>query len=176
LTAADKLRSPAQLHFEDVRPGQSMPSLVIGPISPMHIFRWSAAMENWHRIHYDQNFAIYHEGLPNVLLQGSWKQSILPRYLKDLCLPNGWAWKVSFQHRAMIVPGDTITVWSTVTKTYEVDGLGFVALDVGMRLQYGAESCPGTATIVLPLREGPPVPYPFVPPASVTASDGGPAN
>ena len=26
------------------------------------------------------------------------------------------------------------------------------------------ESCPGTATIVLPIRGGRPVPYPFVPP------------
>ncbi len=83
------------------------------------------------------------------MLQGSWKQSILPRYLKDLCLPDGWMWKVSFQHRAMIVPNDTITCWSKVTGKQEVEGLGFVALDVGMRLATGVETCPGTATLVL---------------------------
>jgi acyl dehydratase len=153
-----------QLYFDDVEVGQEMPPLVIGPLTTTHVFRWSAAIENWHRIHYDQNFAIYHDGLPNVLVQGSWKQSIMPRYLKDLCLPDGWMWKVSFQHRAMIVPGDTITCWATVTNTYEKDGLGLVELEVGMRLQNDIETCPGKATIVLPLRGGRPVPYPFVPP------------
>jgi hypothetical protein len=88
----------------------------------------------------------------------------LPRYLKDLCLPDGWPWKVSFQHRAMIVPGDTLTVWSAVTKKYEEEGLGFVDLDVGMRLQHDTETCPGKATIVLPIRNGRAIPYPFVPP------------
>jgi hypothetical protein len=39
-----------------------------------------------------------------------------------------------------------------------------IEMDIGMRLQYDAESCPGTAAIVLPIRGGRPVPYPFVAP------------
>ena len=143
MTTAQELKEKKQLYYDDVSVGQQMPPLVIGPLTATHMFRWSAAIENWHRIHYDQSFAIYHEGLPNVLGQGSWKQSILPRYLKDLCLPDGWPWKVQFQHRAMIVPGDTITVWATVTNKFEEEGMGFVEMDVGMRLGYDAESCPG---------------------------------
>ena len=164
MVTADELRNKEQTYYDDVEGGQEMPPLVIGPMTPTHLFRWSAAIENWHRIHYDQSFAIYHDGLPNIPGQGSWKQSILPRYLKDLCLPNGWAWKVGFQHRAMIVPGDIITVWAKVTGKSELDGLGCIDLDVGMRLQSGIDSCPGTATIVLPVRGGREVPYPFVPP------------
>jgi len=163
MTTAQELRDKPQTYFENIEVGQELPPLVIGPLTPTHLFRWSAAIENWHRIHYDQAFAIYHEGLPNILAQGSWKQSILPRYLKDLCLPDGWAWKVTFQHRAMIVPGDTVTCWSRVTKKQEIDGMGIVHLDVGMRLDSGEESCPGTAKIVLPLRGGRAVPYPFEP-------------
>ncbi len=145
--------------------GDLLPTLTIGPLTTTHAMRWSAAIENWHRIHYDQAFAIYHEGLPNVLIQGSWKQSVLCRYLKDLCLPDGWLWKVGFQHRAMIVPGDTVTCWARVTGNTLVQGVGHVALEVGMRLQSGVETCPGTATLVLPARGGPAVPYPFVAPA-----------
>ncbi len=166
MVTAEDLRNRTQTYYDDVEVGNEMPPLVIGPITPTHIFRWSAAIENWHRIHYDQSYAVYHEGLPNILAQGSWKQSILPRYLKDLCLPDGWAWKVSFQHRAMIVPGDTITVWAAATGKYEKEGLGFIDLDVGMRLQSDIETCPGKATIVLPIRGGRPVPYPFVAPAA----------
>ena len=164
MVTADELRNKAQLYYDDVKVGQEMVPLVLGPLTTTHAFRWSSAIENWHRIHYDQNFAIYHEGLPNILHQGSWKQSILPRFLKDLCLPDGWMWKVSFQHRAMIVPNDTITCWATVTSKTEKEGLGLIGMDVGMRLQTGIESCPGTATIVLPIRGGKAIPYPFVPP------------
>jgi len=165
MTTAQELRDKKQTYYDDVQIGQDMPPLIIGPMTATHLFRWSAAIENWHRIHYDQSFAIYHEGLPNILGQGSWKQSILPRYLKDLCLPDGWPWKVSFQHRAMIVPGDTLTVWAKVTNKYEKEGLGFVEMDCGIRVHYGAESCPGKATIVLPIKGGKAIPYPFVPPA-----------
>lgn len=164
IVTADELRGKPQLYYDDLAVGDDLPPLVIGPMTSSHIVRWSGAIENWHRIHYDQNFAIHHDGLPDILVQGSWKQSILPRYLKDICLPDGWLWKVRFQHRAMIVPGDTISVWAKVTDKREADGLGLIDLDVGMALQSGAESCPGSATIVLPIRGGRPVPYPFVPP------------
>ena len=60
--------------------------------------------------------------------------------------------------------GDTITVWAKVTGRSVLDGLGCIDLDVGMRLQGGIESCPGTATIVLPVKGGREIPYPFVPP------------
>ena len=164
MVTADELRTKQQTYYDDIVDGQELPPLVIGPMTPTHLFRWSAAIENWHRIHYDQSFAIYHDGLPNILGQGSWKQSILPRYLMDICLPDGWPWKVRFQHRAMIVPGDSITDWAKVTDRNVMDGLGCIDLDVGMRLQGDVESCPGTATIVLPVRGGREVPYPFVPP------------
>ena len=101
----------------------------------------------------------------NIWRKGSWKQSILPRYLKDLCLPDGWPWKVQFQHGAMIVPGDTITVWARVTGKREADGLGLVehgrrhAASVGV-----SRAVRERATIVLPIKGGRPIPYPFVPP------------
>lgn len=169
MTTAQELKDKKQTYYDDVAVGHQFAPLVIGPMTPTHLFRWSAAIENWHRIHYDQSFAIYHEGLPNILAQGSWKQSILPRYLKDICLPDGWPWKVSFQHRAMIVPGDTLTVWATVTKKYEEEGLGFLDCDVGIRLQYDTETCPGKATLVLPIRNGKAIPYPFIPPKKLAS-------
>ncbi len=163
MVTADELRNKKQTYYDDVQVGQELPPLVIGPLTPTHLFRWSAAIENWHRIHYDQNFAVYHDGLPTVLGQGSWKQSILPRYLKDLCLPDGWPWKVQFQHRAMIVPGDTLTAWGRVVKKEERGLYGVVDLEVGLRNQKGDEGTPGTATVVVPRRNGPSVPYPFDP-------------
>jgi hypothetical protein len=36
-------------------------------------------------------------------------------------------------------------------------------LDIGLRDQKGVETSPGTASVVLPRRDGPSVPYPFDP-------------
>ena len=65
------------LSFEDVAVGDELPALVRGPLTSTHVMRWSAAIENWHRIHYDQPFAVGHDGLPGLLINGSFKQHLL---------------------------------------------------------------------------------------------------
>ena len=165
MPTASELRNKQQLHWEDVLEDQQLPDYCIGPITSTHIFRWSAAIENWHRIHYDKDFAVGHDKLPDVLMQGSWKQSIIPQYLKDWVLPEGWVWKASFQHRAMLVPGDLLTVWGRVIRKYETEDLGYVDLEVGIKNQADTESCPGFATVLLPFKDGRKVPYPFVKPS-----------
>ena len=164
MPTANELRTKQQLYWEDVLEDQQLPDYCIGPMTTTHIFRWSAAIENWHRIHYDKEFAVGHDKLPDVLMQGSWKQSIIPQYLKDWVLPEGWVWKVSFQHRAMLVPGDLLTVWGRVIRKYETEDLGYVDLEVGIKNQADTESCPGFATVLLPFKDGRKVPYPFVKP------------
>jgi len=150
-----------QVHFEDVDIGAAIPTLVKGPMSNSHIMRWSAAIENWHRIHYDKAYAVEHDHLPDVMVNGSWKQHVLLQVLKDWARPGGWVWKVGFQYRDMDVPGDVITAFGTVTSKREVDGLGWVDLDIGLRNSRGIESTKGNAVVILPLKGGRAVPYPF---------------
>ena len=64
----------------------------------------------------------------------------------------------------MLVPGDILIMWGRITGLKEKGGMGLVDLDLGMTTQDGIESMPGTATVVLPLKDGPAIPYPFVPP------------
>ncbi|MDB5944857.1 MAG: acyl dehydratase [Ramlibacter sp.] len=154
----------AQIYFEDVAPGQELPRLTKGPLGPVHLFRWSAAMENWHRIHYDRQFAIEHDKLPDILIQGSLKQQFLVQLVKDWAGPQGWAWKVGFQFRSMNRVGETLHVWGKVRSTQRLETYGLAVLDLGIVSGDGKESTPGEATIALPYRGGKPVPYPFVPP------------
>ena len=79
------------LCFEDVEVDQTLMRLKKGPMTTTHIMRWSSAIENWHRIHYDQRFAIDHDKLPDVLVNGSWKQHILAQVMKDGLGPDGMA-------------------------------------------------------------------------------------
>ena len=62
------MRADAGLRFEDVSAGDELQPLVRGPITTAHVMRWSAAIENWHRIHYDKVYAMEHDKLPNVVV------------------------------------------------------------------------------------------------------------
>ena len=104
-----------QIHFEDVEVGTEITPVSKGPMSTMHIMRWSAAIENWHRIHYDQAFATGHDRLPDVVVNGSWKQHVLVQMMKDWVGLQGWLWKIKFQFRDKDLPGDIITARGKVT-------------------------------------------------------------
>lgn len=149
-------------HYEDVSPGQELAALSKGPISPAHIMRWSASVENWHRIHYDQGFAKDHDKLPDVLINGSWKQHVLVQLMKDGLGPEGWLWKIQFRYKRMDISWDTLKGRAEVVDKREADGLGFVACRIVLLNQRDEVSTAGTAVGVLPLKGGRRVPYPFV--------------
>ena len=154
------------IFYEDIAPGSEIPRLAKGPLTTAHLMRWSAAMENWHKIHYDKPFALGHDKLPGLLINGSLKQQFVLQLLKDWVGPGGWVWKVSFQFRAMNLVGETLSVWGRVTARRDGPGYGLVDLELGIVNDENKESTPGTATVAVPYRGGAPLPYPFVPPQS----------
>lgn len=160
MTSADR-----PVVFEDVKAGDDIRPLIKGPLGTMHLMRWSSAMENWHRIHYDRTFAQEHDKLPDLLVNGSLKQQFIVQLLKDWAGRDGWVWKVAFQFRAMNLVDETLDIWARVTGTRDAGPYGLVELELGIRNAAGAESTPGTATVALPHRDGPAVPYPFRAPA-----------
>lgn len=148
--------------FEEIRIGDELPELVRGPLTSSHVMRWSAAIENWHRIHYDHPFAVEHEGLPGLLINGTWKQHFLVQLVRGWLEPAGWLAKIEMSFRGMDLVGDTLAAWGRVVGTEERDGLGLVHLELGIRNERtGETTTPGKATGVLPLRGGGAVPYPF---------------
>jgi acyl dehydratase len=147
--------------FASLSVGDVLPPLEQGPMTPVHLMRWSAAIENWHRIHYDEPFATGHDKLPALLINGSWKQHFVVQMLRQWLGTDGWLARVSFQFRAMDQVGSTLTAHGKVADLYERSGFGFVECEIGIRNAEGQESTPGTALGVLPLEGGSPVPYPF---------------
>ncbi len=144
--------------FEDLRVGDEPPRLERGPLSPLHLMRFSAAIENWHRIHYDQRFAVEHDGLPGLLVSGSWKQHLVAQMLRAWLGPDGWLASLELQFRRMNVAGETLTAWARIAALRERDGFGVVELEVGIRNQHGEESSPGSAIGLLVLPGGPALP------------------
>lgn len=155
-----------KIYYEDVAVGTAIPMLEKGPLTTAHLMRWSAAMENWHKIHYDKPFSIEHDKLPGLLINGSLKQQFVMQMLADWAGAGGWVWKASFQFRAMNVVEETLRIWGRVTGKREGPGYGLVDIELGIVNDHSKESTPGTAIVALPYRNGDPVPYPFVPPQS----------
>jgi acyl dehydratase len=151
------------LRWNELQVGARAGELDKGRISSSHIMRWSAAVENWHRIHYDHRFATELDKLPDILINGSWKQHVLVQLVKDALGPDGWPWKIKFRYRKMDVAGDSIRAHAEVVDKQEIDVFGFVTLRVILADQNDAVSTGGFAIGVLPLPGGPKVPYPFVP-------------
>jgi acyl dehydratase len=152
---------PTERFFNDVKVGDELPTLTKGPMTTLHIMRWSAAMENWHRIHYDAPFAKEVDGLPDVLVNGSWKQQVLCQYIKDWTGRDGWLWKIRFQFRGMDPAGNTIIAAGKVTELAEHKGLGYALIDIYLTNQLDEKTTSGAAVAVLPIRGGKPVPFPF---------------
>lgn len=159
----DDLRNKQQLYFDDVEVGQELPKY-IRQHSIVEMQRWSITMENTHRLHYDYVHATNHDKLPGVLFHGSWRISLIAAWLKNWALPDGWLWKQSFQVRGMVVANEATIMWGKVSGKEERDGLGLVNIQLGIIGEGSGEGAPGKATVVLPIRGGRPVPYPFVPP------------
>lgn len=149
--------------FEDLRVGDEILAIERGPITSSHLMRWSAAIENWHRIHYDMPFATGHDKLPGLPVNGTWKQHFLVQLMRQWLGPGGWLWKIDFSFRKLDVAGTTLTAWGRITALEVRGDYGYVTCEIGIRNQDGEQSTPGTAVGVLPLRGGPAVPYPFEP-------------
>ena len=103
-----------QLYFENVATGQKLPVVEKGPLTTAPIMRWSSAVENWHRIHYDQPFAINQDGLPDVVLSGSAKQRLLLEMIGVWIGEGGSVWKLKLQHRSLTLSGDILSTWGVV--------------------------------------------------------------
>jgi acyl dehydratase len=153
-----------EIYFEDIEIGTEIPGLEKGPLTTAHLMRWSAAMENWHKIHYDKPFAMEHDKLPDLLINGSLKQQFVMQLLADWAGPGGWVWKVQFQFRAMNLVGEKLQIWGRVVNLRKTTDFGLVDIELGILNDADKESTPGTATVALPYRGGPALPYPFVPP------------
>lgn len=154
--------TPTSLIFEELSVGDAITPLVRGPITSSHLMRWSAAIENWHRIHYDLPFATGHDKLPGLPINGTWKQHFLVQMMRQWLGPAGWLWQIDFSFRKLDVAGSTLTAWGKVTDLSVRNGYGYVTCEIGIHNEKGEQSTPGTAVGVLPLKGGPVVPYPFI--------------
>ena len=141
-----------QVYYEDVQPGDELPTLTV-TVDETQMFFFSAATYNGHRIHYDKQWARDVEGYDDVLVQGPLQSALLARALTDWIGGRGRLVEYSVQNRAIALPGQSLTFGGTVTAKRVVAGRGLVDLDIAGRREADI-LMPGTATVELPCRQG----------------------
>jgi hydroxyacyl-ACP dehydratase HTD2-like protein with hotdog domain len=141
-----------QVCYEDVEPGDEIPSLTV-MVDETQMFFFSAATYNGHRIHYDKQWARDVEGYDDVLVQGPLQSALLARAVTDWIGGRGRLVEYSVQNRAVAHPGQQLVFGGVVTAKRIDDGIGLVELTITGRRD-DTVLMPGTATVALPLRAG----------------------
>lgn len=141
----------SHVRYADIAIGDDLTELRKGPMTNGHLMRWSAATENWHRIHYDQKFSVEHDKLPGLLINGSWKQHVLTQMLKDWAGPTGWVLQLTFQYRGMDVADKTLVAGGRVTGKRLVGDVAVIDCEIHMGDAEGGDPTTiGSGTVLLP--------------------------
>ncbi len=140
-----------QLFYEDVQPGDALPTLTV-TVDERQLFFFSAATYNGHRIHYDKDWARTKEGYDNVLVHGPLQAALLARAVTDWIGGRGRLVEYAVQNRAIAHPGELLSFGGSVTAKRLAGGnIGLVDVEIAGRRD-DTVLMPGSATVALPLR------------------------
>jgi acyl dehydratase len=132
------------------RPGDAMPPLE-RHVTTASIVAYGAATWDWHRMHYDDDYARA-LGLPGVVLDGQAFGAYLAMAATNWLGPRAFVRKLSFRMRSMVRPGDTLSCVGEVTSVEDEDGADIVGLS--QRLMVGDRVAAEATTEVRLLRSG----------------------
>jgi hydroxyacyl-ACP dehydratase HTD2-like protein with hotdog domain len=146
-------RAPVQVFYEDVEPGDPLPTLTV-TVDERQLFFFSAATYNGHRIHYDKDWARTVEGYDDVIVQGPLQAALLARAITQWIGGRGRLVEYAVQNRAIAFAGEELSFGGVVTAKRLADHTGLVDLDIAGR-RGDTVLMPGTATVALPVRAEP---------------------
>jgi acyl dehydratase len=115
--------------------------------------RYAAVNDEFIDIHMD-DAAAQAVGMPGVFGMGNLRIAYLHNLLSAWLGDRGDIAEFTCQYRGLNMKGDELTCTAAVTGEREEDALRLLDLTLGVVNQAGADTCPGTATVVL--FDGPP--------------------
>ncbi len=110
----------AAVSYDDVKVGDELPRLVIGPLTRQDIVQYAGAAWDFSPLHYDQPF-VEAAGLPNVVVMGMFTAGMASRCITDFA-GAGQVRDYKVRFVARIYPGDTITCTGRVARKFEAGG------------------------------------------------------
>lgn len=151
------MHDPSSPQYACPANGDVLRPLRKGRFTSAHLVRWSAAMENWEKIHYDETFARDVAKLPERVINGSLKQHFLAQFLCEAFDGRGWVWRIDYQFRGMDLVGQALEVRGRVVALEETARHVFVTVEAAIaNLDTGAANTTASGVVVL-ARDGAPL-------------------
>ena len=141
----------AQLYFDDVKEGMSLPVMEKTPTTQT-LVRWAGASGDYFELHYDKDFA-QSMGFPGPIVHGRLEAAFLSQLLTDWIGEKGELRKLSVQYRGNAFPGQTLKLGAKVTKKYTQGGENLVECQIWVENPEGKQITPGTAVVALPSKK-----------------------
>lgn len=133
--------------FNDVKVGDTIPSLVKPAISHLQLALYVGAGADHNPIHVDEG-AAKAGGLPGIIAHGMLPLGFLGQLLTQW-VPQRQVRSLSARFVAMALPGDVITCSGTISAKREEAGENLVDLEIAARNQKGENIQVGRATVAL---------------------------
>ena len=140
----------AQLYFEDISEGMTIPVLLKNPTA-RQLVQYAGASGDFYEIHYDKEYACNNE-LPGTILHGALKNAFLGQLVTDWIGTGGDLKKLSCQYRGMDQPGTKLYCKGKVVRKYIDKNENLVDCEIWIENEQGKKNTPGKATVSLPSR------------------------
>ena len=136
--------------FDGVESGQEIPSLHV-PLTHELLAAYAGATWDFHRYHYDADFAREVAGARDAFVDGQMLGALLARQLMAWSAPEGWVRCLALRYRSMSFPGETLVCSGRVTETRVEAGSGLVECELTVTTLDGRDvAAPASATVELP--------------------------
>jgi acyl dehydratase len=132
----------AAVGYDDVKVGDELPRLVIGPLTRQDIVQYAGAAWDFSPLHYDQPF-VEAAGLPNVVVMGMFTAGMASRCITDFA-GAGQVRDYKVRFVARLYPGDTITCTGRVTRKFQAGGERLVEGELLVTNQKGEVAISGS--------------------------------
>jgi acyl dehydratase len=127
----------------------NLPRFTVGSVLVRHLAMFAVSTAEFVDIHYDKTYA-QSLGLPDVIIQGLYKTSIIAQMLKNWVGNERAIRWLNVQHRAMDIAGNTLTACGRVLETSPQDGEKLTRCEVWIENQFGHRTTVGTVGLNIP--------------------------
>lgn len=137
--------------YEDVRVGEEIPPISIGPLSHTQFLFIASSHHDWYPAHHDVEYARA-QGLPDIFMNATWQHGLLQRVLCAWAGPNAVPRRIKYRMGRPVVRYDTVRARGRVTGKRVEQGENLVELDVWLDKQDAERITTGSALVALPSR------------------------
>ena len=138
----------AKVYFDDVRPGDEIPSLTKPPVTEVQLVKYAGASGDFNPIHTVHHYA-EKAGLGGVIAHGMLSMGFAGEHITKWLGETGTLKRLKVRFTAMTRPGDVVTLKGKVTDKKTAAGENIVECEIWAETQDGAKTITGTATVAL---------------------------